>query len=203
MSITTNKPVLAEAESVVQKTAAERNKLHIRLIQLNGEIAYLQSEIASGNASLQDTLNERLAEKSTVDAELNRLNGEFMSELKAMRDELLRERLIVLKSGKDRQEGLASEIKRTKVEYLKKIIALKGLADDTFADVSSYDEIMTCIGQKPVDVRETLVYPYPVKAEDQRYQPYVTSKEIGTAYDTGTLPYPTRQYQQNYMQRAY
>ncbi|PGD43937.1 hypothetical protein COM36_33090, partial [Bacillus toyonensis] len=135
---------------------------HIRLIQLNGEIAYLQSEIASGNASLQDTLNERLAEKATVETELNRLKGAFLSELKSMRDDLLRERLAVLKFGKDRQESLASEIKRLKVDYLKKVMALKEQADDTFADVSSYDEIMKFIGQNPVDVTATIVYPFPV-----------------------------------------
>ncbi|EJS74966.1 hypothetical protein CON38_02340 [Bacillus cereus] len=199
---TTNKPVLAQAESVVQKTAAERNKLHIRLIQLNGEIAYLQSEIASGNASLQDTLNERLAEKSTVDAELKQRNDAFLSELKSMRDDLLRERLEVLKSGKDRQQGLANEINRAKVEYLKKIIALKELADDTFADVSSYNEIMKYIEQNPVDVTATIVYPYPVANGDNRYSPYVTPQEIATAND-GTLSYPTRQYEQNYMRKAY
>ncbi|HDX9670332.1 hypothetical protein A6283_07710 [Bacillus wiedmannii] len=202
MSTITNKPILAEAESVVQKTAAERNKLHIRLIQLNGEIAYLQSEIASGNASLQDTLNERLAEKSTVDAELKQRNDAFLSELKSMRDDLLRERLAVLKSGKDQQESLASEIKRAKVEYLKKIMALKELADDTFADVSSYNEIMKYIEQNPVDVTATIVYPYPVANGDNRYSPYVTPQEIATAND-GTLSYPTRQYEQNYMRKAY
>ncbi|HDX9632355.1 MULTISPECIES: hypothetical protein [Bacillus] len=199
---TTNKPVLAQAESVVQKTAAERNKLHIRLMQLNDEIAYLQSEIASGNASFQDTLNERLAEKSTVDAELKQRNDAFLSELKAMRDDLLRERLAVLKSGKDRQEVLANEINRAKVEYLKKIIALKEQADDTFADVSSYNDIMKYIEQNPVDVTATIVYPYPVANGDNRYSPYVTPQEIATAND-GTLSYPTRQYEQNYMRKAY
>lgn len=202
MSTTTNKPVLAQAEQVVQKTAAERNKLHIRLIQLNGEIAYLRSEIASGNESLQETLNQRLEEKATVDTELNQLNDAFLSELKLMRDDLLRERLAVLKSGKDQQESLASEIKRTKVEYLKKIIVLKELADDTFADVNSYNEIMKYIGQNPVDITATIVYPYPVANGDDRYQPYVTPQEIGTAYD-GILPYPTKQYEQNYMRKAY
>lgn len=197
-----NKTVLAEAEQVVTKTAAERNKLHIRLIQLNGEIAYLQSEIASGNASLQDTLNERLAEKATVDAELNRLNDAFLSELKSMRDDLLRERLAVLKSGKDQQEGLASEIKRTKVECLKKVMALKELADDTFAAVSSYDEIMKYVGQNPVDITATIVYPYPVADGDNRYSPYVTPQEIATAYD-GTLPYATRQHEINYLKSPY
>lgn len=199
---TTNKPVLAQAESVVQKTAAERNKLHIRLMQLNDEIAYLQSEIASGNASFQDTLNERLAEKSTVDAELKQRNDAFLSELKEMRDDLLRERLAVLKSGKDRQEVLANEINRAKVEYLKKIIALKEQADDTFADVSSYNDIMKYIEQNPVDVTATIVYPYPVANGDNRYSPYVTPQEIATAND-GTLSYPTRQYEQNYMRKAY
>ncbi|ARZ65161.1 MULTISPECIES: hypothetical protein [Bacillus cereus group] len=199
---TTNKPVLAQAESVVQKTAAERNKLHIRLMQLNDEIAYLQSEIASGNESLQVTLNERLEEKATVGTELNRLNGAFLSELKSMRDDLLRERLAVLKAGKDRQEGLASEIKRTKVEYLKNVMVLKGLADDTFADVSLYDDIMKYVGQNLIDVTATIVYPYPVADGDNRYQPYVTPQEIGTAYD-GNLPYATRQYEQNYMRKAY
>ncbi|MCP1166222.1 hypothetical protein NKS31_25000 [Bacillus sp. 1813sda1] len=199
---TTNKPVLAQAESVVQKTAAERNKLHIRLMQLNDEIAYLQSEIASGNASLRDTLNERLAEKSTVDAELKQRNDAFLSELKAMRDDLLRERLAVLKSGKDRQEVLANEIMRTKVEYLKKIMVLKEQADDTFADVSFYNDIMKYIEQNPVDVTATIVYPYPVANGDNRYSPYVTPQEIATAND-GTLSYPTRQYEQNYMRKAY
>jgi len=199
---TTNKPVLAQAESVVQKTAAERNKLHIRLIQLNDEIAYLQSEIASGNESLQGTLNERLEEKANVETELNRLNGEFMSELKSMRDDLLRERLAVLKFGKDREEGLASEIKRLKVEYLKKVMALKEHADATFADVTSYDEIMKYVGQNPIDVTETIVYPFPVADGDERYQPYVTPQEISTAYD-GALPYPTKQYELNYMRKAY
>lgn len=199
---TTNKPVLAQAESVVQKTAAERNKLHIRLMQLNDEIAYLQSEIASGNESLQGTLNERLEEKATVETELNRLNGAFLSELKSMRDDLLRERLAVLKTGKDRQEGLASEIKRTKVEYLKNVMALKGLADDTFADVSLYDEIMKYVGQNPIDVTATIAFPYPVADGDNRYSPYVTPQEIATAYD-GTLPYPTKQYEMNYMRKAY
>ncbi|PDZ17095.1 MULTISPECIES: hypothetical protein [Bacillus cereus group] len=199
---TTNKPVLAQAESVVQKTAAERNKLHIRLMQLNDEIAYLQSEIASGNESLQETLNERVAEKVTVDTELKQRNDAFLSELKSMRDDLLRERLAVLKSGKDRQEGLASEIKRTKVEYLKKVMALKELADDTFADVSSYDEIMTYVGQNPVDITTMIAYPYPLVNGDNRYSPYVTPQEIGAAYD-GTLPYPTRSYEQNYMRKAY
>ncbi|MDA1956245.1 MULTISPECIES: hypothetical protein [unclassified Bacillus cereus group] len=199
---TTNKPVLAQAESVLQKTAGERNKLHIRLIQLNDEIAYLQSEIASGNESLQGTLNERLGEKATVETELNRLNGAFLSELKSMRDDLLRERLAVLKAGKDRQEGLASEIKRTKVEYLKNVMVLKGLADDTFADVSLYDDIMKCIGQNPIDITATIVYPYPVADGDNRYQPYVTSQEISTSYE-GALPYATRQYEQNYMRKAY
>lgn len=199
---TTNKPVLAQAESVIQKTAAERNKLHIRLMQLNDEIAYLQSEIASGNESLQGTLNERLEEKATVETELNRLNGAFLSELKSMRDDLLRERLAVLKLGKDRQEGLASEIKRTKVEYLKNVMALKGLAADTFADVSLYDEIMKYVGQNPIDVTATIVYPFPVAGGDGRFQPYVTKQEIGAAYD-GTLPYPTKQYEMNYMRKAY
>ncbi|EJR94581.1 hypothetical protein IKO_05935 [Bacillus cereus VDM034] len=199
---TTNKPVLAEAEQAVTKTAAERNKLHIRLIQLNSEIAYLQSEIASGNASLQGTLNERLEEKATVETELNRLNGAFLSELKSMRDDLLRERLAVLKFGKDQQEGLASEIKRLKVDYLKKVMALKEQADATFADVTSYDEIMKYVGQNPIDVTATIVYPFPVADGDGRYQPYVTPQEIGTAYD-GTLPYATRQYEQNYMRKAY
>ncbi|MED2708613.1 MULTISPECIES: hypothetical protein [Bacillus cereus group] len=196
------KTVLAEAEQVVTKTAAERNKLHIRLIQLNGEIAYLQSEIASGNASLQDTLNERLAEKATVETELNRLNGAFLSELKSMRDDLLRERLAVLKFGKDRQESLASEIKRLKVDYLKKVMVLKEQADDTFADVSSYDEIMKFIGQNPVDVTATIVYPFPVADGEGRYQPYVTKQEIGAAYE-GNLPYATRQYEINYMKSPY
>ncbi|HDR7388312.1 MULTISPECIES: hypothetical protein [Bacillus] len=196
------KTVLAEAEQVVTKTAAERNKLHIRLIQLNGEIAYLQSEIASGNASLQDTLNERLAEKATVETELNRLKGAFLSELKSMRDDLLRERLAVLKFGKDRQESLASEIKRLKVDYLKKVMALKEQADDTFADVSSYDEIMKFIGQNPVDVTATIVYPFPVADGEGRYQPYVTKQEIGSAYE-GNLPYATRQYEINYMKSPY
>ncbi|RCL17113.1 hypothetical protein [Bacillus cereus] len=199
---TTNKPVLAQAESVVQKTAAERNKLHIRLMQLNDEIAYLQSEIAAGNASLQDTLNERLEEKATVETELNRLNDAFLSELKLMRDDLLRERLAVLKSGKDRQEGLASEIKRTKVEYLKNVMELKKQADNTFVDVSSYNEIMKYVGQNPIDVTVTIVYPYPVAGGDNRYSPYITPQEIDAAYD-GALPYPTRQYQQNYMRTAY
>ncbi|PHB58151.1 hypothetical protein [Bacillus wiedmannii] len=196
------KTVLAEAEQVVAKTAAERNKLHIRLMQLNDEIAYLQSEIASGNESLQETLNERLEEKANVETELNRLNGAFLSELKSMRDDLLRERLAVLKAGKDRQEGLASEIKRLKVEYLKKVIVLKEQADATFADVSSYDEIMKYVGQNLIDVTATIVYPYPVVDGDNRYSPYVTSQEIGTAYD-GNLPYATRQYEQNYMRKAY
>ncbi|PGO13485.1 hypothetical protein [Bacillus thuringiensis] len=196
------KTVLAEAEQVVTKTAAERNKLHIRLIQLNGEIAYLQSEITSGNASLQDTLNERLAEKATVETELNRLKGAFLSELKSMRDDLLRERLAVLKFGKDRQESLASEIKRLKVDYLKKVMALKEQADDTFADVSSYDEIMKFIGQNPVDVTATIVYPFPVADGEGRYQPYVTKQEIGSAYE-GNLPYATRQYEINYMKSPY
>ncbi|PFP95183.1 hypothetical protein COK06_16770 [Bacillus cereus] len=199
---TTNKPVLIQAEQVVQKTAAERNKLHIRIIQLNGEIAYLQSEIASGNESLQGTLDERLEEKATVDAEFKQLNDAFLSELKSMRDDLLRERLAVLKSGKDRQEVLASEIKRTKVEYLKKVMALKELAADTFADVSSYDEIMKYVGQNPIDVTATIAYPYPVANGDNRYQPYIKPQEISTAYD-GTLPYPTRSYEQNYMRKAY
>lgn len=199
---TTNKPVLAQAESVVQKTAAERNKLHIRLIQLNDEIAYLESEIASGNTSLQDTLNQRLNEKATVETELKQLNDAFLSELKSMRDDLLRERLAVLKFGKDRQESLASEIKRLKVDYLKKVMALKEQADGMFADVSSYDEIMKYIGQNPVDVTATIVYPYPVVDGDNRYQPYVTPQEIATA-NNGTLPYPTKQYEQNYMRKAY
>lgn len=196
------KTVLAEAEQVVEKTAAERNKLHIRLMQLNDEIAYLQSEIASRNESLQDMLNQRLAEKATVETELNRLNGAFLSELKLMRDDLLRERLSVLKSGKDEQERLASEIKRLKVDYLKKVMALKEQADDTFADVSSYDEIMKYIGQNPIDVTATIVYPFPVADGDGRYQPYVTKQEIGAAYD-GTLSYPTKQYEMNYMRKAY
>lgn len=161
---TTNKPVLAQAESVVQKTAAERNKLHIRLIQLNSEIAYLQSEIASGNESLQGMLNERLAEKTTVETELNRLNDVFLSELKSMRDDLLRERLSVLKSGKDQQEGFAAEIKRMKVTYLKNVMALKAKADDTFEEVSSYNEIMAYINQNPINEKDTIVYPYPVAA---------------------------------------
>ncbi|WP_227416145.1 hypothetical protein, partial [Streptococcus pneumoniae] len=72
---TTNKPVLAQAEQVVANTQAQRNKLHIRLIQLNDEIAYLQGEITAGNTSLQGTLNERIEEKATVETELNRLNG--------------------------------------------------------------------------------------------------------------------------------
>ncbi|HDR8175046.1 TPA: hypothetical protein QC076_000128 [Bacillus cereus] len=199
---TTNKPVLEQAESVIQKTAAERNKLHIRLMQLNDEIAYLQSEIASGNESLQGTLNERLEEKAAVEMELNRLNGAFLSELKSMRDDLLRERLAVLKSGKDRQEGLASEIKRTKVEYLKNVMALKGLADDTFADVSLYDEIMKYVGQNPIDVTVTIAFPYPVADGDGRYSPYITPQDIGTAYD-GALPYQTRQYETTYMRKAY
>ncbi|PGT75050.1 hypothetical protein COD86_01730 [Bacillus cereus] len=199
---TTNKPVLAKAESFVQKTAAERNKLHIRLMQLNDEIAYLQSEIASGNESLQGTLNERLEEKATVETELNRLNGAFLSELKSMRDDLLRERLSVLKSGKDRQEGLSSEIKRLKVDYLKKVMTLKEQAGDTFADVTSYDEIMKYVGQNPIDVKDTIVYPYPVVDGDGRYSPYITPQEIGTAYD-GALPYPTRQYETTYMRKAY
>ncbi|MDM5465453.1 hypothetical protein [Bacillus cereus] len=196
------KTVLEQAEQAVTKTAAERNKLHIHLIQLNGEIAYLQSEIASGNESLQGTLNERLAEKATVETELNRLNDAFLSELKSMRDDLLRERLAVLKSGKDQQEGLVSEIKRTKVEYLKKVMALKELAADTFADVSSYDEIMKYVGQNPIDVTATIVYPFPVANGDNRYSPYVTPQEIGTAYD-GTLTYATRQHETNYMRKAY
>ncbi|OFD56028.1 hypothetical protein BWGOE6_51290 [Bacillus mycoides] len=196
------KTVLAEAEQAVTKTAAERNKLHIRLIQLNSEIAYLQSEIASGNASLQDTLNERLVEKATVDAEFKQLNDAFLSELKSMRDDLLRERLAVLKSGKDRQEGLASEIKRTKVEYLKNVMALKEQADETFAEVSAYDEIMKYVGQNPIKVTTSIAYPYPVANGDNRYSPYVTPQEIITAYD-GTLPYPTRQHEQNYMRKAY
>ncbi|PGT04996.1 hypothetical protein COD05_19485 [Bacillus cereus] len=199
---TTNKPVLAEAEQVVAKTAVDRNKLHIRLMQLNGEIAYLQSEIASGNESLQGTLNERLAGKATVETELKQLNDAFLSELKSMRDDLLRERLAVLKLGKDRQEGLASEIKRTKVEYLKNVMALKGLADDTFADVSLYDEIMKYVGQNPIDVTATIVYPYPVAGGDNRYSPYVTPQEIGTVYG-GALPYATRQHEINYMRKAY
>lgn len=199
---TTNKPVLAQAERVIQKTAAERNKLHIRLMQLNDEIAYLQSEMASGNEILQGTLNERLEEKNTVETELNRLNGAFLSELKSMRDDLLRERLAVLKSGKDRQEGLASEIKRTKVEYLKNVMTLKGLADDTFADVSLYDDIMKYVGQNPIDVTATIVYLYPVTDGDKRYSPYVTPQEIGTAYG-GALPYATRQHEINYMRKAY
>ncbi|EJQ88364.1 hypothetical protein IGW_05043 [Bacillus cereus ISP3191] len=202
MSTTTNKPVLAQAESIVQKTAAERNKLHIRLMQLNDEVAYLQSEIASGNESLQGTLNERLSEKVTVETELNRLNDTFLSELKSMRDDLLRERLAVLKSGKDRQEGLASEIKRLKVEYLKNVMTLKGLADDTFAGVSLYDDIMKCIGQNPIDITATIVYPYPVADGDNHYSPYVTPQEVGTAYE-GALPYATRQHEQNYMRKAY
>ncbi|EJR08128.1 hypothetical protein II9_05689 [Bacillus cereus MSX-D12] len=199
---TTNKPVLAQAESVVQNTQAQRNKLHIRLIQLNDEIAYLQGEITAGNASLQGTLNERLEEKATVETELNRLNGAFMSELKALRDDLLRERLIVLKSGKDRQEGLSSEIKRLKVDYLKKVMELKQQADDTFADVSSYDEIMQYVGQNPIDVSTTIAYPFPVADGDGRYQPYVTPLEIQTAYD-GALPYATRQHEMNYMKSPY
>ncbi|WP_163262375.1 hypothetical protein [Bacillus paranthracis] len=199
---TTNKPVLAQAESVVQKTAVERNKLHIRLIQLNGEIAYLQGEIASGNETLQVTLNERIEEKANVETELNRLNGAFLSELKSMRDDLLRERLSVLKSGKDEEERLASEIKRLKVDYLKKVMTLKEQADNTFADVSSYDEIMKYVGQNLIDVKETIVYPYPVADGDGRYQPYITPQEISTAYD-GTLPYPTKQYEMNYMRKAY
>lgn len=202
MSTTTNKPVLAQAESVVQKTAGQRQKLHVRLMQLNDEIAYLQSEIASGNGSLQGTLNERLEEKSNVEKELNRLNGAFLSELKSMRDDLLRERLSVLKSGKDEQETLASEIKRLKVDFLKKVMALKQQADDTFADVTSYDEIMKYVGQNPIDVTTTIAYPYPVADGDGRYQPYVTPQEISTAYD-GTLSYPTKQYEQNYMRKAY
>lgn len=199
---TTNKPVLAEAEQVVAKTAVDRNKLHIRLMQLNGEIAYLQSEIASGNESLQGTLNERLAEKATVETELKQLNDAFLSELKSMRDDLLRERLAVLKAGKDRQEGLASEIKRTKVEYLKNVMALKEQADATFADVCLYDEIMKYVGQNPIDVTATIAYPYPVAGGDNRYSPYVTPQEIGTAYD-GNLTYATRQHEKNYMRKAY
>ncbi|EOG8710834.1 hypothetical protein P4U71_27755 [Bacillus pacificus] len=199
---TTNKPVLAQAEQVVANTQAQRNKLHIRLIQLNDEIAYLQGEITAGNTSLQGTLNERIEEKATVETELNRLNGAFMSELKALRDDLLRERLIVLKSGKDEEERLASEIKRLKVDYLKKVMTLKEQADNTFADVSSYDEIMKYVGQNPIDVKETIVYPYPVADGDGRYQPYITPQEISTAYD-GTLPYPTKQYEMNYMRKAY
>ncbi|KMP19369.1 MULTISPECIES: hypothetical protein [Bacillus cereus group] len=199
---TTNKPVLAQAESVVANTQAQRSKLHIRLIQLNDEIAYLQGEIASGNESLQGTLNERLEEKANVETELNRLNGAFLSELKLMRDDLLRERLAVLKFGKDQQERLASEIKRLKVDYLRKVMTLKEQADNTFADVSSYDEIMKYVGQNPIDVKETIVYPHPVADGDGRYQPYVTPLEIQTAYD-GALPYATRQHEMNYMKSPY
>ena len=119
-----------------------------------------------------------------------------------MRDDLLRERLAVLKFGKDRQESLASEIKRLKVDYLKKVMALKEQADDTFADVSSYDEIMKFIGQNPVDVTATIVYPFPVADGEGRYQPYVTKQEIGSAYE-GNLPYATRQYEINYMKSPY
>ena len=81
-------------------------------------------------------------------------------------------------------------------------MALKEQADGTFADVSSYDEIMKYIGQNPVDVTATIVYPYPVANGDNRYSPYVTPQEIATAND-GTLSYPTRQYEQNYMRKAY
>lgn len=199
---TTNKPVLAQAEIVVANTQAQRNKLHIRLIQLNDEIAYLQGEITAGNTSLQGMLNERLAEKTTVETELNRLNDAFMSELKALRDDLLRERLMVLKSGKDQQEGFAAEIKRMKVAYLKHVMALKAKADDTFEEVSSYDEIMQYVGQNPIDVSTTIVYPFPVAAGDNRYQPYVTPLDIQTAYD-GALPYATRQHEMNYMKSPY
>ncbi|WP_242226755.1 hypothetical protein [Bacillus cereus group sp. BfR-BA-01358] len=199
---TTNKPVLAQAESVVQKTAAGRDKLHIRLMQLNDEIAYLQSEIAAGNESLKPVLDERLKEKATVETELKQLNDAFLSELKSMRDDLLRERHAILKAGKDQQEGFANEIKRMKVTYLKNVMALKAKADDTFEEVSSYNEIMAYINQNPIDVKDTIAYPYPVADEDNRYQPYVTSLEIQTAYD-GHLPYPTRSYEQNYMRKAY
>ncbi|MCU4765571.1 hypothetical protein OCF08_26685 [Bacillus cereus] len=199
---TTNKPVLAQAEQVVANTAAQRSKLHIRLMQLNDEIAYLQSEIVAGNASLQDTLNERLKEKAGVDMELKQMNEAFTSELHMMRDDLLRERLMVLKSGKDQQEGFAAEIKRMKVAYLKHVMALKAKADDTFEEVSSYNEIMAYINQNPINEKDTIIYPYPLAAGDNRYQPYVTPLEIQTAYD-GAMPYETRQYETTYMRTAY
>ena len=210
---TINKPALAKAEQAVARTAVQRTKLFDRLTHLNSEIAYLRSQMenslqhaiesdAQPDTSLQESLNNRYEEKKTVEAELQKLEDEFISELSGMKEELRHERLAVMRAGKDKQESLATELKRDKVAYLKKIMLLNELSEKAHEEANAFNEVGRYVNMTPIPLSETEMYPYPVPNGQVGFSPYVTPGELGVAYE-GSLPFEARQYQENYMNKPY
>lgn len=207
------KTVLAQAEQAVAKTAGQRQKLIIRVSQLNDEIRYLRSEIEDDlqqsiengtqpNETLQESLNQRYAEKTKVSEELTNLEATLKAELSSLKEDLLTERLLVLKTGRDEQDKLSSEIKRDKVNYLKKVVSLSELSKDLFEEVSSYDDIMNMLNLQLVKFEDCSRYPYPIKAGDTGFSPFIAPSEIATAHD-GNIPYEARNYETTNMRRVY
>ncbi|WP_257151619.1 hypothetical protein [Bacillus pseudomycoides] len=181
--------------------------------QLNDEIRYLRSEIEDDlqqaiengtqpNETLKESLNQRYAEKTKVSEELTNLETALKAELGVLKEDLLTERLSVLKAGRDEQERLSSEIKCDKVNYLKKVVNLSGLSKSLFEDVSSYDEIAKLLGLQLIPFEAGNVYPYPIEAGDTRYSPFIAPSEIAVAHG-GDVPYEARSYEQNYMNKPY
>lgn len=213
MGVSFKKPVLEQATTIVAKSAEQRQKLIIRLSQLNNEIMFLRSEIENDlqqvaesggqpNEALKESLRQRQEEKTVVSTELANLEALLNGELSGLKDSFINERLSVLKAGRNEQDALASELRRAKVTYLENVMNLSDLAKSVFGDVSSYNEIGKLLNITPVTFDATERFPYPVPSSDASFSPYVAEREIVTAHG-GDLIYEARSYKQNYMTTRY
>lgn len=200
------KSAIEKAETIITKYENKRKELQERLIQLNDDSRYLQSQIEDDlqkaimedrktNDKLKTDLNKVVEEREQVSKMLGNIDNLLNKALEDVREEVETDRKKVLSKGIQKQEAVVKKLKDAKLTYLKLLVEYNETAREVDQQLRPFRQIEYRLGIKEIPYYERRVFDVSVNRNyDKSFHPIITSAESREAFG-GKLDYYATQYE--------
>ncbi|WP_144561530.1 hypothetical protein [Bacillus mycoides] len=199
------KNAVEKADNIIEKYEGKRKELQDKLVKLNDDSRFLQSEIENDfqraimeegtpNEKLKTDLNKVHAEREQVQKMLGNMDNLLQKALEGIRGEVEADRDKVFAGIRKQEEVMAKEIRDAKLQYLQLLVKQNELIVQGSRELGGFHGIESRLGMRPIDIRSRRLVGFDMAQTYYRgFHPIVTVEDVRKAY-FGELEYHAEQY---------
>ncbi|MFE9076914.1 hypothetical protein [Bacillus mobilis] len=199
------KSAVEKADNIIAKYEGKRKELQEKLVKLNEDVRFLQSEIENDfqrailedgkpNEKLKTDLNKVCEERVQVQTMLGNMDNLLQNVLEEMRTEVEVDRDKVFAGIRKQEEAMEKEIKDAKLQYLQSLIKQHELIRKAEGELGAFRDIETRLGIRPINMDSRRLVGFDMLQTYYRgFHPIVTVEDVRKAY-FGELEHHAEQY---------
>ncbi|EJQ02902.1 MULTISPECIES: hypothetical protein [Bacillus cereus group] len=195
-----------KADNIIAKYEAKRKELQGKIVQLNEDARFLQSEIENDfqkaimedgkpNEKLKTSLNKVCEERKQVQKVLGNMDNLLGKALEGIREEVETDREKVFKKAMQEQEDMATKLKDAKLAYLKLLVEYSDAAGNVDRELTKFGQIEQRLELEPIPHYKRRTFEFNVNRNyDNTFHPIITTEDSKGAFG-GRLGYYAIQYE--------